>query len=182
MWRACNVAPVHKKGSRSDPANHRPVALLSMLSVADKALESITAQRLASRLESQHLLSDRQFGFRKGRSAADLNLLLSTDWSDGLDRGSPTAVLALDIAGAFDRVWHSALVERLRAAGVGGPLLNLLVHYLQERHMQVVHGGRQSSPYTTGAGVPQGSVLGPLLWNIFISDLLNLVPSVGLPG
>ncbi len=166
MWKTCNVVPVHKKGSRSEPANYRPVALFS---VVGKVLESVTAQRLTSHLESQHLLSDRQFGFRKERSAADLTLLLSTDWSDGLDQGSPTAVLTLDIVGAFDRVWHSALVERLRSAGVGDPLLSLLTHYLQERHLRVVHGGRQPSLLAIEAGVPQGSVLGPLLWNIYIN-------------
>lgn len=74
-------------------------------------------------------------------------------------------------------MWHSALVERLRAVGVDGPLLVLLRHYLQERHITVVHGGRQSSPYKIEAGVPQGSVLEPFVWNIFINDLLNLVHS-----
>ncbi|KAK4315302.1 hypothetical protein Pmani_013473 [Petrolisthes manimaculis] len=126
--------------------------------------------RLTTHLEEQYLLSERQFGFRKGRSEADLNLLLVNEWSDALDQGRPTAVLALDIEGAFDRVWHPALVERLHAAGLSGGALELLRHYLLERHLKVVHNGQQSSPCNIEAGVPQGSVLGPLLWN------LSLVP------
>ena len=174
LWKASHVVPVHKKGSRSEVSNYRPVSLLS---VVGKVLEGIIAGRLTSHLDRQYLLNDRQFGFRKGRSAADLNLLLTSEWSDALDQGRPTAVLALDIAGAFDRVWHAALVERLRAVGVSGALLELLRDYLHEREMQVVHNGQQSSPQRIQAGVPQGSVLGPLLWNIYINDLLDLVPS-----
>ena len=173
IWKTSHVVPVHKKGSKSEAANYRPVSLLS---VVGKVMESIIARRLTTHLESQHLISDRQFGFRKGRSAADLSLLLTSEWSDDLDQGKPTAVIALDIAGAFDRVWHAALVERLRAVGVSGELLTLLRDYLHEREMRVVHNGRQSSPQKIEAGVPQGSVLGPLLWNIYINDLLNLVP------
>ena len=157
-----------------DATNYRPVSLVS---VVGKVLEGIIARRLTAHLEHHHLLSTRQFGFRKGRSSADLNLLLVSKWSDALDQGTPTAVLALDIAGAFDRVWHAALVERLRSVGVSGALLQLLRDYLHERYMRVVHNGQQSAPQTVAAGVPQGSVLGPLLWNIYINDLLNLVPS-----
>lgn len=81
-----------------------------MLSVVGKVLESIIAERLTIHLERHHLISTMQFGFRKGRFATDLNLLISSELSDALDLGKPTAVLALDIACAFDRVWHSALV------------------------------------------------------------------------
>lgn len=97
-----HVVPVHKKGSKSAVENYRPVSLLS---VAGKVLEGIIAAQLTKHLESQNLLSGRQFGFRKGCSAADLNLLLVSEWSDALNQGRPTAVLALDIAGAFDKVW-----------------------------------------------------------------------------
>ncbi|KAK4319484.1 hypothetical protein Pmani_009587 [Petrolisthes manimaculis] len=174
LWKTSHVVPVHKKGSRSEVTNYQPVSLLSVIS---KVLEGIITQRLTTHLEEQYLLSERQFGFRKGRSAADLNLLLVNEWSDARDQGRPTAVLALDIVGAFDRVWHPALVERLYAAGLSGGALKLLRHYLLERHLKVVHNGLQSPPCNIEAGVPQGSVLGPLLWNIYVNDLLNLVPS-----
>ncbi|MPC60294.1 putative RNA-directed DNA polymerase from transposon X-element [Portunus trituberculatus] len=81
----------------------------------------------------------------------------------GQPRAKNKAVLVLDIAGALDHVWHAALLEKLHAVGVDGVLLQLLRDYLQGRHMQVVHNGQQSSPHRITAGVPQGSVLVPLL-------------------
>ena len=146
MWKVSNVVVVHKKGNRSVPSNYRPVSLLSVMG---KVLESIIISNLTCHLESRHHLKARQFGLRKGCSSADLNLLLASEWSDALDQGR-TAVLALDIAGAFDRVWHIALIELLRSVGVSRTLLELLLDYLQEWHMWVVHNGQQSSPYKIG--------------------------------
>ncbi|XP_063868224.1 uncharacterized protein LOC135104623 [Scylla paramamosain] len=77
-----------------------------------------------------------QFGFRPGKSTADLLLFLSKDWQDALEEGLDTLVVALDIAGAFDRVWHAGLIEKLRAKGVQGDLLMLLEDYLQSRTIQ----------------------------------------------
>ncbi|XP_063853834.1 uncharacterized protein LOC135096332 [Scylla paramamosain] len=110
--------PVHKKGSRSEAKNNRSICLLF---VGSKVLEEIIAERLTSQLDSQHLLSPRQFGFRMGRSAADLNLLLTNDWSNALDQGRRTAILALNIAGAFDRVARNRREWRLAGAAEGLP-------------------------------------------------------------
>ncbi|XP_063885536.1 uncharacterized protein LOC135113846 [Scylla paramamosain] len=138
---------VHKKGSGSEAANYHPISLLSEVG---KMLEGILARRLTSHLDSQHL-SARQFGFRKPRSATDLTYLLSNEWSGALDQGRPTGALALDMAGAFDRVCHTSLVERLHAVGVGGAVLELLRDYLHEREMRAVHNGQQSFPVKIGA-------------------------------
>ena len=101
---------------------------------------------------------------------------MSTRWHHSLDRGRDSFVIALDIAGAFDRVWHSGLATKLRSMGVCGGLLLLLQDYLRDRSLFVVVNGQSSQDHPISAGVPQGSVLGPLLWNVFFNDLLQLIP------
>ena len=97
------------------------------------------------------------------RSASDLLLQLTTAWQESLDAGGETFVTALDIAGAFDRVWHKGIIAKLRSLGIAGPLLSLLEDYLHGRTMQVVVNGQTSSKFPIEASVPQGSVIGPLL-------------------
>ncbi|KAG0717912.1 putative RNA-directed DNA polymerase from transposon BS [Chionoecetes opilio] len=132
---------VHKKGGKSEAKNYRPVSLLPVLS---KVIETVVASKVREHLERNHMLCNRQFGFRQGRSAADLHLLLTSDLSAALDQGKATAVVALDIEGAFERVWHEALVTKLRAAGIDGALLPLLRDYLRDRHLSVTVSGRES--------------------------------------
>ena len=173
LWKAARVTPVHKKDQKCNPKNYRPVSLLSVIS---KIFEKIIAKQLTEHLDQQHLLSNRQFGFRKNRSTADLLTLLSKEWNDTLDAGRNTLAVALDIAGAFDCVWHQGLLVKLAALGVSGKLLDLFSSYLTGRTIQVVVDGKSSSHHGVGASVPQGSVLGPILWNIFFNDLLQALP------
>ncbi len=135
------MVPIYKKNYKNDVKNYRPVSLLPVLS---KVLESIVASRVTEHLEQHHLLSNRQYGFRKGRSASDLHLLLTSKWSVALDHERATAVVALDIEGAFDKVWHEALIE--------GPLLQLFTDYLRERRLKVVLNGGESEEHPIKAG------------------------------
>ena len=169
-WKEARVTPVYKKKDKGDPANYRPISLLSAVS---KILERIIAEQLTCHLEEHHLISPRQHGFRKGRSASDLLLLLTKAWHDALDAGRPSLVIALDIAGAFDKVWHKGLLAKLQQLGVTGQLLDLFSSYLQGRSLKVVVSGCTSAAHPVEASVPQGSILGPILWNVYFNDLLQ---------
>jgi len=173
QWKVARVCAIHKKKCRGDPQNYRPISLLS---VVGKVFESIIAAKITKFLDSHHLLNSRQFGFRQGRSAADLLLLHSAAWNQSLDRGEDTFVVALDIAGAFDRVWHQGITTKLRSLGISGELLHLLQDYLNGRTLRVVVNGHTSTELPVKASVPQGSVLGPLLWNVYFNDILQLIP------
>ncbi len=99
-----------KKGDRSNPSNYRPIAFISCLS---KAFETILNRKFLKHLSSFNLLSDHQYGFRKGRSTGDLLAFLADSWSSSLSRFGETFAVALDISKAFDRVWHKALLSKL---------------------------------------------------------------------
>ncbi len=113
-WKYAYVQPVPKKGDRSNPSNYRRIALLSCLS---KASESILNRKIQKHLSTSALLSDRQYGFRKGRSTGDLLSLLTDSRSSSLSRFGETFSVALDITKAFDRVWHKSLLSKLLSFG-----------------------------------------------------------------
>ena len=93
-----------------------------------------------------------------------------------MDNRRFTYVIALDIAGAFDRVWHAGIIAKLESMGIHGNLLMMLESYLRDRRFHVVVNGHSSKEYPVGASVPQGSVIGPLLWNVYFNDILHLIP------
>ena len=119
------------------------------------------------------LISSRQFGFRPHHSTADLLTILAQTWNASLDRSEEVCIVARDIKGAFDRVWHNGLLAKLRSKGVSGMLLTSLQSYLQGRSIKVVLSGQSSDASPINAKVPQGSILGPLLFSVFIDDLVD---------
>ena len=171
-WKCSSIIPVHKKGVKSLIKNYRPVALLP---VAGKVFEHLIHAAVNEHLLKNRIISSRQHGFLKARSAADLHLLMSARWAKALDQGLQTLVLAVDIEGAFDRVWHEGLITKLESVGIGGKVLPLLASYLKGRSLRVTLNGVTSDQYPIKAGVPQGSVLGPLMWLIYFNDCLNLI-------
>ena len=173
IWKSANVVAVHKNKSKTLPENYRPISLLSSVG---KIYEKVLVNRMTKFFDLNHLLNTRQFGFRSQRSASDLLLQLSSTWNKALDAGKDTFVIALDIAGAFDRVWHKGIITKLESLGIDGNLLMLVQDYLQGRTLQVVVNGHTSSAHPIQASVPQGSVIGPLLWNVYFNDLLQIIP------
>lgn len=178
-WKTAAVIMIHKpRKSRSNPANYRPIALLNVLG---KVFERILADRFRRYLDDRRLLPDFQFGFRPGRSANDLLLRLHTDASVALNQGHCMAAVFLDIERAFDSVWHEGLLEKLLDAGLPTPFVRLVRGFLEGRRHSVRVARQASRPFTLRAGVPQGSILSPILYIFFCSDIpLPRNPSVRL--
>jgi hypothetical protein len=170
QWKLASVVPVHKRDSKSDPTKYRPISLLSNIS---KIMEALVKNQLQGYLFQNNLVSHRQYGFRPKHSTADLLATLSQKWSNALDRGEEVRLIALDIKGAFDKVWHNGLCAKLKSKGVTGKLLTWIQSYLSNRSMKVVISGQSSSSALINASVPQGSILGPLLFSVFIDDLTD---------
>ena len=173
-WKHALVQPVPKKGDHSNPSNYRPIALTSTIA---KVFETLLNAHFINHLESNCLLSDHQYGFRKARSTGDLLSYLTDLWSSSLRDFGESFIIALDISKAFDRVWHKALLAKLPTYGFTPSLCNLISSFLSNRFISVVVDGATSSPFPVSSGVPQGSVLSPTLFLLFINDLLHSTSS-----
>lgn len=169
-WKSARVQPIPKKGSKTQPSNYRPVALLSVIS---KVMERIINSEILKYLEHHRLIHDRQYGFRRGRSTADLLSYVTQIWNSALQSYGETSIVALDIAKAFDRVWHAALLNKLPSYGFPTKLCQWISDFLSGRTIQVVVDGHASGLHKINAGVPQGSALAPTLFLIHINDLLS---------
>ena len=124
--------------------------------MVDKVFERVVAEVVCGHLKDNVLLSDQQFGFRPGRSISDHLMLLARHWHGGPDEGRDTVVVALDIAGAFHKVWHRGLLQKLRAKGIQGGLLQLLGNFLEDRSLSVVANGQTYKSPLVETSVPQG--------------------------
>ena len=173
-WKEAKVVVFPKPGkSLRDPANYRPISLLSGLS---KLFERLILARLTAHSEDNHLLPDQQFGFRKHHSCDHQLLRVTNKISHGLNTYKPTGVVFLDVAKAFDRVWHEGLLFKLILKKFPNSLVNLVASYLGNRSFHVAIRGERSTSRQIRAGVPQGSILAPFLFNTFTSDMPTKLP------
>ena len=171
QWKLARVSPIFKGGDIDKAVNYRPISVLPILS---KLFEKHLNTHLQNYLESNQILYRCQSGFRKGFSCSDAMHKIYSDCVNWKSQGNYVSIISLDFKKAFDCVDHNNLVEKLRRYGISGSFLNLLTSFLDNR-MQCVYFNQQTSSFRPiKMGVPQGSIIAPTLFSIFINDLLNL--------
>lgn len=170
-WKVSNITPIFKAGDITLASNYRPISLLSLVS---KILERIVHNALLSHLLHNDMLPANQFGFRPSSSTQEAILSMTRDWHNTLEEGDSVGCVFFDLSKAFDTLPHNYVLESLIRVGVMGSLFDWFVDYLKDRKQRVVLEGVSSPLQDVISGVPQGSILGPLLFIISVDPLTRL--------
>ena len=169
-----NVIPVYKNKERNFITNYRPVSLLPIFG---KLFEKIIFDSLYPYIFNNKFISDKKSGYRRGDSTVKQLLSITHEIYKAFGKSQEIRAVFLDISRAFDRVWHEGLIFKLKRIGIEDEAINILSSFLADRKQRVVIDGTSSEWTGIEAGVPQGSILGLILFLVYINDLIDVVES-----
>ena len=172
QWKRAIITPIHKKNDKSKPNNYRPISLTSSFS---RIFESILQDKLLSHILANNLISSSQFGFLPNKSTCSQLITCIHEWFLSISKESVVNIIYTDISKAFNSVSHSKLLQILTSYGISLQVINWLKDFLNNRKQTVCIGSTFSSPLSVLSGVPQGSVIGPLLFLLFINGITSAV-------